>query len=75
MIDHQTGALDRGAAKIPHLARVVEATRTMHHRAIVPHHQIVHPPLVRIDEPSLRRVLHQVAEPVRLGRQTPIPSA
>src|SRR6516225_10106571 len=50
-----------GAAHVAHFA-VVEATGTVHRRAIVPHHEVEWPPGMRVDELALRRVLGQVAQ-------------
>ena len=55
------GVGDGGAVEFAHLVRVV-AAGAVHHAAVVPHHQIADPPLVRVDELPLGRVLVQVAQ-------------
>src|SRR5579872_7087992 len=52
---------DGGAAHVAHLG-VIEPTHAVHDLAVVPHHQIPLPPLVRIDELRLRCMFHQVAD-------------
>src|SRR5262249_56978591 len=55
-VAHQGGA--------PHVARFVrrEGARAVHGLAVVPHHEVAHRPLVRVDELTLRGMLHEVAQ-------------
>src|ERR1700730_6498529 len=55
-------ALGRGAAQVAHRVQVVVAAHAMHGRAIVPDHQIVLGPFVRVDELALGGVLREVAD-------------
>src|SRR5205085_282364 len=52
---------DGGAAHVADLA-LVEAAHPVHDLAVVPHDQIVLPPLMGIDELRLGRVFRQVAQ-------------
>src|SRR5215470_6009614 len=64
-------ARDGGAAHVARLALVV-AARAVHHLAVVPHDQIPHAPLVRVDELRLRGVLGEVLqENARLRHRHP----
>src|SRR5260370_5648724 len=54
-------ALKRGAAHVAHLARLLVAPGPMHGLAVVPHHEIMLPPGVGVDELSLGRVLGKIA--------------
>jgi PAS domain S-box-containing protein len=51
----------RGAPDVAHFGPV-EPARPVHRRAIVPDHQVVDPPLMRIDEAFVGRELGQIAE-------------
>src|SRR5438132_8674361 len=46
-------ALERGAAHVAHLARLLVTPGPMHGLAVVPHHEIMLPPGVGVDELSL----------------------
>src|SRR6478752_8716124 len=61
LCDRRLCTANRGAPHVAHLG-VIETTNTMHDLPVVPHHEIMLPPLVRVDELRLRRVLHQVAD-------------
>ena len=54
-------AFERGAAHVAHLARLPIASGSMHSLAVVPHHEVMLPPGVGINELSLGRVLDKIA--------------
>src|SRR5436853_611730 len=53
---------DGGAAHVAFVALVVEFQPAVHGAAVVPHHQVVDPPAMGVDELPLGRVVDQLLE-------------
>jgi len=53
---------DGGALHIALPAQIVEFGSAVHGAAIVPHHEIMHPPAMRVDELPLRRMGDQLID-------------
>src|SRR4029077_17545798 len=68
-------AFERGAAHVAHLARLLIASGSMHSLAVVPHHKIMLPPGVGINELSLGRVLDKIANEGHCFRHRPADDA
>src|SRR5580658_3026018 len=68
-------AAQRRATHVAHLVHVVVAPTAVHRGTIVPHHQIVHPPHMRMDELLLRCVFRQVADEGARFRHRPADDA
>src|SRR5260370_26839212 len=55
----------RGAAHVALVALVVEVEAAMHGAAVVPDHQVLHPPAMRVDELALRGMVGQLLKELR----------
>jgi hypothetical protein len=68
-------AFERGAAHVAHLARLPIASVPMHSLAVVPHHEIILPPGVGVNELSPGRVLDKIAHKGHCFRHRPADKA
>src|ERR1700730_18987908 len=68
-------AFERGAAHVAYLARLPIASDPMHSLAIVPHHKIMLPPNVGVNELSLGRMLDKIAHKGHCFRHRPADDA
>jgi len=53
---------DRRAPHVAHETQVVKIRTAMHGAAVIPHHQIIRPPAVRVHKLALRDMRHQLLE-------------